>query len=332
LKVSFIRPLGCNNESHAQAIESLPPIVGLTIGTFDGLHKGHSVLVEALHKELRLISKDNGDASTYSALLSFYPHPRTVIGKNKNSKTEPVDDYRRLLTPIRVRAARAKAMGLNELRLLHFTSSFSKVSAREFVKKIIVEPFKPKLIVVGFDWAFGKNREGTINYLKELGYEFGFKTVIVEEVACKGKKIGARQIRAFLREGNIREANTILGYPFSIIGKVVKGDGRGSLIGVPTANLRVVRQFLPASGVYKTYAIIDGVKIPSITNVGVRPTFKPHDIEQIVETHLLDFNKNIYNKWVHVEFVDWVREERKFDSVNKLVQQIHADILHVRSN
>lgn len=342
MKISFARPLGCEKAVLPLTPEKESLIVGVTIGTFDGLHQAHKVLVDRLHETLESIvdeerNRSQQDIKPYSVMLNFYPHPRTVVGRPVDTKgidreAGPVDDYQKLLTPLRVRAIRARAMGLSELRMLHFTSSLSKVDAETFLRNCIFEPLMPKVVVVGFDWSFGKGREGSISLLKEIASQYGCEVLMVNQISHGNEKIGARQIRVFLREGKISEANSLLGYPFMIEGKVVKGDGRGSQIGIPTANLKVVRQFLPASGVYKTKVRIDGEEYLSITNVGVRPTFKPNAIEQVVETHILDFNKNIYDKRMQVEFLDWVRPEMKFSSVDALVSQIHADIDAVKSS
>jgi riboflavin kinase / FMN adenylyltransferase len=324
LKVTFARPHGCISPV-MPAGKNSSFVCGLTIGTFDGLHKAHKILIDTLKDELALTASEKG-LPPYHALLSFYPHPRTVVGIKREDDVYPVDDYKKLLTPVRVRAARAREMGIDELRLLHFTSSLSKVSAREFLLKCIFEPFLPSLVVVGFDWSFGKGREGSTELLKEIAEEYNCRVVVVEKVTQGEKKIGARQIRLLLREGQVRDANELLGYPFMIYGKVVRGDGRGSLIGVPTANLKVARQFLPRSGVYRTYAEIDGVKYLSVTNVGVRPTFRPDAVEQVVETHIFDFKENLYGRRVRLEFIDWIRAEKKFSSVEALITQIHSDM------
>ncbi len=335
LKITLVKTSGRETSTafliKEKLMKEVPSVCGLTIGTFDGLHRAHDVLIDVLKKEVSKISSEK-DLPSYQVLLSFYPHPRTVVGVKREFDVSPVDDYKSLLTPLRVRAARAQEMGIDELRLIHFNSSLSQVRAGDFLVRYIFEPFSPSVIVVGFDWSFGKNREGSIDLLREVAGEFGCKVVVVKKVSEGNQKIGARQIRVFLREGRVKEANELLGYLFMVYGKVVKGDGRGGLIGIPTANLKVVRQFLPKSGVYKTFAYVDGEKHLSVTNVGVRPTFKPDAVTQVVETHILDFNKNLYGKRIRLEFADWIREERKFSSVDALISQIREDIASVRKS
>lgn len=312
--------------------------IGVMLGTFDGLHKGHQFLAEALSNGLERITKETGKDKYYSILASFYPHPRSVLLKSRSESNndsnqqiqEKTNSYSSLITPARVRAWRVEDMGMDELLLIQFTRALSNLSPRDFIKQILVDPLSPSLIVVGYDWRFGRKREGDVELLEKLGQEYGFKTIIVDEVKDGNLKIGARRIRELLSEGQIKELNYLLNYPFSICGKVVHGDGRGKLIGVPTANIHTVRQALPRRGVYKTKVSLNGELYQSITNVGVRPSFIDSGNKITVETHLLDYSGDLYGKRLRLEFHEWVREERKFLSVDELKTQIAKDIEQVR--
>ncbi|HMO17179.1 MAG TPA: riboflavin biosynthesis protein RibF [Oligoflexia bacterium] len=303
-------------------------VTGITLGTFDGLHLGHRALVDRLNTELKNMKNQNSEnIDIRRVMVSLYPHPRSVLNRSSVSS--------KLLTPLRIRRELIRELPVDSCLMIRFTKAFSCLSAREFVESILVKPFSPKLVVVGFDWCFGRDREGGIDLLKSLGNEFGFKTVVVgpvKDISSSELKIGATSIRQQLEQGLIKDANVLLGYPFSIMGRVVHGDGRGRLIGIPTANIHTNRQLLPGSGVYKTRALVGGNWYSSVTNVGFRPTFKTA-LEQrtaSVEVHILDFSDNIYSEIVRLEFLDWLRPEMKFDSVDRLVDQIRSDINSVR--
>jgi len=343
LNFDFWRPIEISSESILGGGLERPSrnncSIGIMLGTFDGLHKGHQVLAEALSNGLNRLANESGKDNTYSILASFYPHPRSVLLKSRSESIsnesglhykEKASSYSSLITPARIRAWRAHEMGIDELLLIQFTRALSNLSPRDFIKKILVDPLSPSLIVVGYDWRFGRKREGDVELLEKLGLEYGFQTIIVDEVKENNLKIGARRLRELLCEGNIKELNSLLNYSFSISGKVVHGDGRGKLIGIPTANIHMVRQVLPRLGVYKTKVFLDGEVYSSITNVGKRPSFIDSNHEITVETHLLDFSGDLYGKRIRLEFHDWVREERKFSSVDALKAQIAKDIEQVR--
>ena len=296
------------------------------LGNFDGLHIGHQKLIEFLNTTL----ESSYGPKFRKAAISFYPHPRSILVKDEILR----DEYSRLLTPIRARQKYFELYNIDELVLVRFSKSFAEISPQEFIENVVY-PLRPSLVVVGTDWRFGKGREGNIETLISLGKQYGFEAKVVplfEGKSNSGQKIGASVVRKLLSESKVGEVEEILGRKFSVIGRVIRGDGRGKSIGFATANINSNRQFYPKYGVYKTRINIDGEVYNSISNVGVRPTFHGNLRKHNLETHIFEFNKDIYGKIVEVEFVDWVRDEKKFTSISELVSQIGEDIKHVKSS
>ncbi len=287
------------------------------IGNFDGIHLGHKELIKSAHRESLKLGISNKEIS----LLSFYPHPRNIIFPNEKKIN--------LITPLRARInlleKAPENIAIDNLLVLRFSKALSQFSADDFIKEVVIKYFNPKLVVVGFDWHFGKGREGNPELLKKLGEQYGFQVFIMPEFLLDGKKVGARDIRTKLLDGDMEGASRLLGNNFTLTGLVVKGDGRGRQLGFPTANMRLFRQLYPKKGVYYSKVVIGTDTYSSITNIGSRPTFTTSEVCK-VETHILDFNKDIYGKEISVELIDFLRPEKKFNSVTELLEQIALDV------
>lgn len=286
----------------------------VTIGNFDGVHRGHRHLIWQIVRRARDLNAD-------AVVLTFEPHPLTVL--------HPDVHVRRLNSP-EERAEIIASLGVDLLITYPFTPEVASVSARDFVSMLRDRLCMVELWV-GPDFALGRNREGDIEKLQELGHELGFEVRRFEPFSWHGHVIHSTDIRLLVSGGAVDKAEDLLGYPYSLAGEVVPGDGRGKKIGVPTANLAVCSsRLLPASGVYVAWATVGGgSRYPAVVNVGNRPTFDGESVT--VEAHLLDFYGNIYGWEVVLEFRNRLRCERRFSSVEALVAQIRRDIEAARN-
>jgi len=282
-----------------------------TIGNFDGVHIGHKKILTAIKKE----AKQQGLSS---CVITFHPHPQKVL--------QNIDIP--LLVPIRERLKLLEEQGIDVVACYTFTKDIAKISAQDFVTDILVGKLNLKHLIVGPDFSFGRKREGNLSLLNKMGSEYGFDTEVVETALLDGEIVSSTSIRNLVREGNLIKAGKFLGYNFYIEGQVKEGERRGRQIGFPTANLETDWDILPKVGVYATLANVDGTKYQSITNIGFRPTFGHSEL--LIETHIFDFNQDIYKKRIKVEFVDRVRDEQKFNGPEALVEQIKKDVEKVK--
>jgi riboflavin kinase/FMN adenylyltransferase len=218
--------------------------------------------------------------------------------------------------------------GIDVVACYTFTKEIAKISAQDFVTDILVGKLNLKHLIVGPDFSFGRKREGNLSLLNKMGAEYGFDTEVVETALYEGEIVSSTSIRNLIREGNLLKARNFLGYNFYIEGQVKEGERRGRQIGFPTANLDTDWDILPKVGVYATLANVDGTKHQSITNIGYRPTFGHNGL--LIETHIFDFDEDIYKKRIKVEFVDRVRDEQKFNGPEALVEQIKRDVERVK--
>lgn len=281
----------------------------VTIGTFDGVHLGHKAILKRL---VETAKKENLD----SVVLTFFPHPRMVLQQNVDIK---------LINTIDERTELLQNTGLDHLVIHPFTHAFSRLTALEYVRDILVNSLKAKKIIIGYDHRFGRNRNADIMDLREFGRTYNFE---VEEISAKEideVAVSSTKIRKSLNEGSVETANAYLGYNFMVSGKVVKGRAIGRTLSYPTANLKVAENYklVPINGVYIVKSIIDGEKLFGITSIGTNPTVG--GTEKTIETHFLNINKDLYGKEITLEFLKYIRNEIMFDSVEKLKQEIEKD-------
>ncbi len=282
-----------------------------TIGNFDGVHVGHKKIIDSVKKEAQ-------EKGLSSCVITFHPHPQKVL--------QNIDVP--LLVPIRERLKLLERLGVDYVASYTFTRELSQISAKDFITDTLVGKLNLKHLIVGPDFSFGRKREGNAELLRVMGEKLGFETRVLEPAVIDGKIVSSSAVRNFVREGDVREASQFLGYDFYIEGQVIEGERRGRQIGFPTLNLDTDWDILPRVGVYATRAYIDEEKKESITNVGYRPTFGSDGL--LVETHVFDFDRDVYGKRVRVEFIERVRDEQKFDGPGALVDQIKKDVLKVK--
>jgi riboflavin kinase / FMN adenylyltransferase len=282
----------------------------LTIGSFDGVHRGHQEIV-------RNLSSGAHAAGTQAVVLTFHPHPAKVLGKRH--------DFYYLTSP-EERATLLGEMGVDMVVTYPFDREVAATSARDFVAEIHSH-LGFRYLWIGHDFALGRDREGDLPTLRSLGDEFGFSVEVVEQVKVNELSVSSSQIRALLRDGAVDQAELLLGRPYSVKGKVIPGDGRGRTIGVPTANLDVWEEKqLPRMGVYVCQALIGGEYHGAVANIGVRPTFDQRDMIPHVEAHLLDFDQDLYGQELSLGFIQRLRDEQRFPNPQALVAQIFQDI------
>ena len=281
----------------------------LTIGTFDGVHLGHQKILKHLIKTSR-------DEGKQSVLLTFFPHPRMVLQKNSNIK---------LINTIEEKSQLLKKINLDELVIHPFDKAFSRLTALEFVREVLVKKFNISKLIIGYDHHFGKNREGNFEQLQEYGNMFSFE---VEEISAKSLNdiaISSTKIRVALSEGNIQKANNYLGYNFSLSGKVVSGNNLGTKLGFPTANISIEESYklIPKTGVYLVKSEINNTLFFGMMNIGNRPTIDGK--HQTIEVNFFNLDKDLYDTTINVELLKFLRDEQKFESIDALKNQLKKD-------
>jgi riboflavin kinase / FMN adenylyltransferase len=281
----------------------------LALGNFDGLHRGHAKIID----RVRRVAVERGGTSL---VLTFDPHPPRIV---RPDKAPPL-----LMTLDQKIEALGKA-GIQGVAVVTFTHELSRWEPEMFVRAVLVDWLRVAEVWVGADFLFGRDRSGNFSLLRALGGQYGFRAEKIDPVRYKEFVISSTRIRRLVTEGRVDEASALLGHHFFIDGIVVKGAGRGRGIGVPTANIDSANELIPPHGVYATTATIDGVVYPSVTNVGLRPTFD--DVTKTtVETHVLEFDRDLYGQKVRLGFVQRLRDERRFADVDALKAQIEADV------
>lgn len=281
----------------------------VTIGTFDGVHLGHKAILKRL---VETAKKEDLD----SVVLTFFPHPRMVLQQNSDIK---------LLNTIHERTELLEETGLDNLVIHPFTHAFSRMTALQYVRDILVYSLKAKKIIIGYDHRFGRNRTANIDDLKEFGKTYDFE---VEEISAKeldDVAISSTKVRKALEAGDVETANNFLGYNFMITGEVVKGKAIGRTMNYPTANLKLKEEYklVPKKGVYIVKSSIDNKNYFGITSIGTNPTVG--GTERTIETHFLDFNEDLYGEEITIEFVKFIRDEAYFESIEILRQEIEKD-------
>ena len=285
----------------------------LALGNFDGLHRGHMKIIDRVRQRA-------GERGGTPAAMTFDPHPPRVLRPDKAPAL--------LMTKEQKIEALARS-GMQGVALVTFTRELSLWDPEMFVKTVLVEWLHVAEVWVGANFLFGHDRAGTFSVLRSLGMRYGFRAEKIDPVRYKDFVVSSTRVRRLVAEGRVDEAGALLGHHYFIDGGVVPGAGRGREIGVPTANLSTANALVPPGGVYATLATVDGVVFPSITNIGVRPTFGD-TTTPVIEAHLLDVDRDLYGRTIRLSFVQRMRDERAFPDVDALRAQIDADVRSAR--
>ncbi len=294
-------------------IHERPVRAVVALGNFDGAHLGHQAVFE---RAVNRAQEIGGTAVVYT----FDPHPLKILAPEQSFN---------LLNTFKKKLELISTFGIDMTILADFTRTFAKMHPREFTQKLY-DALGMDTVVVGHDYSFGRGKTGSIDYLRKMGAELGFNVEVVGQVIMDGKRVSSSRIRKMLGEGDVRGSSRLLGRCYSIAGHVVTGYQRGSAIGFPTANLDTPYEAIPAVGVYAVFARVGGGEPQeAVVNVGYNPTFNRDDF--IVEAHLLDYEGDIYGKEIEIYFVDRLRDEKSFGSVEELQAQIKADIEKARA-
>ena len=282
----------------------------ITIGTFDGVHLGHQEIFNVLINK----SKNNG---CRSFVITFEPHPRMVIQPNSDLK---------LLTTFEEKVEILEEMGIDNLLVIPFTKEFSQLTSEEFFRKFILDGIGIKKMVIGYDHHFGKGRDGDEQKIRELGALNNFEVQKTEAVTINEIVVSSSKIRNALSEGEVKTAAQMLGRNYSFSGLVVVGDKRGRELGFPTANIQLENEskLIPKNGVYAVKVFLEERIFNGVMNIGLRPTFKDTKIV-LSEVHILNFDEEIYGKKIRIEFIERIRDEKKFSSKEELIKQIEID-------
>ena len=287
------------------AISSRPSI--LTLGTFDGVHKGHRKIISNLKSE----AKRN---NLRSIILTFFPHPRNIVSSEIIKSISTIDEKTKIFSDL----------GIDELIIQKFDKSFASMDAKEFIE-LLVNNLKIKKIIVGYNHRFGKNRSADINVLKDFSLKYDFEVLEIKAFEVENIKISSTKIRDAIQQGNIKLCNNYLGYNFNINGDVVKGKSIGKSLGFPTANIKIVEEYkiMPKNGVYLVRCFFEKEKLYGMMNIGFNPTFGSND--KTLEVNIFDFDKDLYGETIRIEFLNFIREEIKFENVELLQNQLIKD-------
>lgn len=286
------------------------PNAVVTIGTFDGVHRGHQEILRNMVNRAKEIGGE-------SVVVTFYPHPRQVLSN---------DSGIRFISTQEEKIAHLEALGIDNLIIIKFTKEFAAIPSEDFIKDYLVKNIQPAVLIIGYDHHFGKGRTGDFEMLYELGSQYHFKVEKIQEQDVDNVAVSSTKIRHYLENGDIKHANMLLGYEYSYIGKVVHGQQVGHKMGYPTANIEVAEEFqlIEKQGVYATFAEIGGRSYPAMTYIGKRPTMEDNR-PQSIETYIISFDGDLYDKEIKIRFVDFVRDDKKFDNFEALKRQIGID-------
>ncbi|GIJ96187.1 riboflavin biosynthesis protein [Capnocytophaga stomatis] len=281
----------------------------ITIGTFDGVHLGHRKIIKKLVETAK-----NQDLLT--TVFTFFPHPRMVVQQDNNLKLiHTLDEKKQVL----------ESLGINLLVICPFDDSFSKMSAEAFVEDLLVKRLKAKKIIIGYDHRFGRNRTADISDMRKFGEKYGFEVEEIPAQEVNEVSISSTKIRNAISEGNVKTAWEYLGVPFCISGKVIHGLKIGRTIGYPTANIQVKESYklIPKDGIYLVYSFFSGKKTYGMMSIGKNPTIEGKGAT--IEVHYFDFKEDIYENNITIHFLERLRDEQKFESVEKLKEQLQID-------
>ena len=282
----------------------------ITLGTFDGIHVGHRRIIGDLVRRAK-------EMDARSVLITFYPHPQTVV----QTHADPIG----LLTPLDEKVALLEATGLDAVLVLTFTQEFGRMEPEDFVERVLVDSVGISEFIIGYNHAFGRERKGDAAFLERLGAKHDFTVDVVPPVLIDGGAVSSTRIRRRLSEGRVVETNRLLGRPYTVDGVVRKGRGLGGKIGFPTANLEVLgeHKLVPRDGVYAVMVELDGKRLSGMANLGCRPTVEGNC--HAIEVHIHDFSNILYDQRIRLVFIERIRDEKKFDSVETLVSQMKED-------
>ena len=292
------------------SVKAINPVV--TIGIFDGVHLGHIKILERLKK---IASRTGGE----TVVVTLWPHPRLVLG---NSRYEI-----HLLSTLDEKIGLIEKSGIDYMIILPFTRDFANISYDEFIRNYLVDGIKAKSIIVGYNHHFGKNRKGGFEQLKDNADKFGFSVERQTPVIIENKTVSSSVIRQLIMDGDVVLANKLLGYHYTVKGKVIEGKRIGKQLGFPTANIDVngENKLIPFTGVYAVKAEIENNWHNGMLNIGVRPTIEEQVHSFTIEVHILDFSKDIYGKDIRLQFVERIRDEKKFKNADELIEQLKRD-------
>lgn len=281
----------------------------LTIGNFDGVHRGHLALFERVKQRARQLGG-------VSVVMTFQPHPMKIM---KPDKAPP------LITPTEQKLALIEQAAIDTIFCIRFDKSFAAISAEDFVADILVRKIGIKELVVGYDYTFGHKRMGNIDLLQRMGRDLGFQVIVVQPVFIGKRVVSSTSIRELIKAGELTDAKELLGRDYELTGTVVKGMNRGGrLLGFPTANLEIIDELIPREGVYAVKVLIDDHMYYGVTNIGHNPTFGQEPLS--IETHILNFSADLLGKKIKLDFIKRLRPEKTFKTIEDLSSQIHLDI------
>src|SRR5438876_2060323 len=286
----------------------------LTLGVFDGLHLGHQLIMQTVVERARA-------AGAVPTVITFEPHPREVL----HPESAPP-----LLQTFDQKIEALEVLGIEQTIVIHFDKSFAQIRAQDFLRDAVVDRLHAKEVYLGCGFAFGHGREGNIDLLRSVSQNLGFFADEVPEVRLRGRRVSSSRIREQLQQGRVNLARRMLGRPYGVEGRVVRGAERGATLGFPTANLHPQNRVIPRNGVYVTSALIEGQWRRSVTNVGTRPTFESAAATS-VETFVMDYSGDLYGDVVRVRFLYRLRDEKKFASVDELKSQIERDVMRAKN-
>ncbi|MGL5378067.1 MAG: bifunctional riboflavin kinase/FAD synthetase [Cetobacterium sp.] len=287
----------------------------VAIGAFDGIHLGHRELIDKAVKKAK-------EAGGKSAVFTFLNHPLEITNNSKAPK---------LINSLEEKINILKSLGIDYLILQPFTKDFSNMSPEDFIQKILKNSLNTKEIYVGFNFSFGKGGKANVETLKSYGEKLGIITNVINPITMNEEVVSSTLIRKLLSDGKLKLANKFLGEPFSIIGEVAHGRKLGRLMGFPTANLKILNKVYPPFGIYGGKVRVEGESFvrDAVINIGKNPTLKPD--ERSIEVHILDFDEDIYGKNIYVSLVEYLRDEKKFNSMDELKETIKKDVLNWRT-
>ncbi|HEY0378119.1 MAG TPA: bifunctional riboflavin kinase/FAD synthetase [Pyrinomonadaceae bacterium] len=281
----------------------------LTLGVFDGLHLGHQLIMRTVVERARALM-------AVPTVITFDPHPRAVL----HPESAPP-----LLQTFDQKIEAFGVLGIEQAIVVRFNRAFAEIEAEDFLRDVVRDRLHALEVYLGRGFAFGRNREGDIELLRKVSEQLGFRADEVPEVRLRGQRISSSRVREMLAAGNVSLARRMLGRPYGVEGRVVRGAQRGRTLGFPTANLRPQNRVIPRGGVYVTATLIEGAWRRSVTNVGTRPTFEGEAVEPSIETYVMDWDGDLYGDVVRVRFLHRLRDERKFASIEELKNQIARD-------